>query len=181
MPILIQESFRWWQCNDRYIISLSPHLRNPFPSFFPSLISLTVSVDVKHHVYLLWHKTPSYYYYYYWMTTSCWPFSVTSLQVDVTYNRQKVKPGEDVLMTVTARPSSVVFLLGIDKSVKLLKSGNDITREMVSTSLVDPVHCVRFWYWILNKNWFCLTPVHNCVAEFAWNVGYICHWGASFF
>ena len=33
-----------------YIISLSPHLHTPFP---PSLISLMVSVDVKHHVYLL--------------------------------------------------------------------------------------------------------------------------------
>ena len=33
--------------SDRYIISLFPHLD------CPSLISLTVSVDVKHHVYLL--------------------------------------------------------------------------------------------------------------------------------
>ena len=24
-------------------------------------------------------------------------------------------------------------------------------------------------------------PVHTCVDECAWNVGYICHWGASFF
>ena len=46
----MQKSFWWWQCSDRYIISLSPHLHNPFS---PSLISRTVSVDVKHHVYLL--------------------------------------------------------------------------------------------------------------------------------
>ena len=51
LPILIQESFWWWQCSDRYIISLSPP-PCPFPPFFPSLISLMVSVDVKHHVYL---------------------------------------------------------------------------------------------------------------------------------
>ena len=44
----MQESFWWWQCSDRYIFSLSPHLHTPFP---PSLISLMVSVDVKHHVY----------------------------------------------------------------------------------------------------------------------------------
>ena len=31
------------------------------------------------------------------------------------------------------------------------------------------------------KNWFCFMPVHTCVAECAWNVGYIYHWGASFF
>ena len=28
-----------------------PHLHTPFPPFSPSLISLMVSVDVKHHVY----------------------------------------------------------------------------------------------------------------------------------
>ena len=46
----MQESFWWWQCSDRHIISPpSPNLRTPFS---PSLISLMVSVDVKHHVYL---------------------------------------------------------------------------------------------------------------------------------
>ena len=37
---------------DRYILSLFPHLHTPFPPFSPSLISLVVSVDVKHHVCL---------------------------------------------------------------------------------------------------------------------------------
>ena len=41
-------------CSDRYII-FSPHLHTPSPPPLPlSLISRTVSVDVKHHVYLLW-------------------------------------------------------------------------------------------------------------------------------
>ena len=31
----------------------SPSSHTPFPPFSPSLISLMVSVDVKHHVYLL--------------------------------------------------------------------------------------------------------------------------------
>ena len=49
----MQKSFWWWQCSDRYhIISLFSHLRTPFPTFSPSLISRTVSVDVKHHFYL---------------------------------------------------------------------------------------------------------------------------------
>ena len=53
LPILMQESFWWWQCSDRYIISLFPQPPYPLPPpFFPSLISLMVSVDVKHHVYL---------------------------------------------------------------------------------------------------------------------------------
>ena len=51
LPTLMQKSFWWWQCSDRYIFSLSPHLHSPLPPFFPSLISLMVSVDVKHHVY----------------------------------------------------------------------------------------------------------------------------------
>ena len=46
LPILMQESFWWWQCSDRYIISLFLHLHTPSP------ISLMVSVDIKHHVYL---------------------------------------------------------------------------------------------------------------------------------
>ena len=50
----MQESFWWWQCSDRYIISLFPHLHTPFPTFSPSLTNLMVSVDVKHHVYLHW-------------------------------------------------------------------------------------------------------------------------------
>ena len=51
LPILMQKSFWWWQCSDRYIISLSPHLHTPFPPVSPSQISLMVSVDIKHHVY----------------------------------------------------------------------------------------------------------------------------------
>ena len=46
LPILMQESFWWWQCSARYIITLFLH--TPFPPF---LISLMVSVDIKHHVY----------------------------------------------------------------------------------------------------------------------------------
>ena len=39
--------------SNKYIISLLPHLHPPSPTLLPSLISLMVSVDVKHHVYLL--------------------------------------------------------------------------------------------------------------------------------
>ena len=43
--ILMQESFWWGQCSDRYIISLFPHLHTPFSL---SLISLLVPVNIKH-------------------------------------------------------------------------------------------------------------------------------------
>ena len=52
LPILTQVSFWWWQCSDRYIIS--PSTPPPPPPFSrPSLIRFVVSVDVKHHAYLL--------------------------------------------------------------------------------------------------------------------------------
>ena len=70
LPTLMEESFQRWQCSDKYIISFfppppyplaqhvpkvyiisCPHLHAPFPHFALSLISLVVSVDVKHHVY----------------------------------------------------------------------------------------------------------------------------------
>ena len=53
LPTLMQKSFWWWQCSDRYIISLSPTSILPSPHFSPYLISLMVSVAVKHLVYLL--------------------------------------------------------------------------------------------------------------------------------
>ena len=52
LPILMQKSFWWCQCSDRYITSLFPPTSIP-PPFSPSLLSLMVSVDVKHRVYLL--------------------------------------------------------------------------------------------------------------------------------
>ena len=57
LPILMQQSFWWWQCSDRYIISLFPP--SIPPPFSPSLISLVVFVDVKHHVYFLTLPTTS--------------------------------------------------------------------------------------------------------------------------
>ena len=53
LPTLMQKSFWWWQCSDRYIISPSPPPPYLLPPISPSLRSLVVSVDVKHHVYLL--------------------------------------------------------------------------------------------------------------------------------
>ena len=53
LPISMQKSFWWWQCSDRYIIFPLPPSPYPLSPFSLSLISLMVSVDVKHHVYLL--------------------------------------------------------------------------------------------------------------------------------
>ena len=57
LPTLMQKSFGWWQCSDRYTTSLPttpppPQSIYPLPPFSPSLISLMVSVDVKQHGYI---------------------------------------------------------------------------------------------------------------------------------
>lgn len=43
----------------------------------------------------------------------------------------KAQPGDDVEVRVKADPNSYVGLLAVDQSVLLLKSGNDITDDMV--------------------------------------------------
>ena len=35
LPVLMQKSFRWWQCSDKYIISLSPTSIPPPPPLLP--------------------------------------------------------------------------------------------------------------------------------------------------
>ena len=57
LPVLMQESSWWWQCRDRYIMSLSPHLRTPF------LKSLTVSVE--------WTLSTMFIYFFHTELRSC--------------------------------------------------------------------------------------------------------------
>ena len=59
LPISVREWFWWWQCSDRYNVTFLPLPPPPYPPppspnpFSPSLASLMVSADVKHHMYLL--------------------------------------------------------------------------------------------------------------------------------
>ena len=50
-------------------------------------------------------------------------------------NVNQTKPGGRVEVTVATKPSAYVGLLGIDQSVLLLKSGNDLTQEDVMEEL----------------------------------------------
>lgn len=45
------------------------------------------------------------------------------------------KPSEEVKLQVKADPDSFVGLLGVDQSVLLLKSGNDLSRDDIFSSL----------------------------------------------
>uniref|UniRef100_A0A2M4DQG6 TEP1-F n=1 Tax=Anopheles darlingi TaxID=43151 RepID=A0A2M4DQG6_ANODA len=53
----------------------------------------------------------------------------------VTLSKEQSKPGQDVEITVSTNPDSYVGLLGVDQSVLLLKSGNDITKDQVFSEL----------------------------------------------
>uniref|UniRef100_A0A2M4B9C0 CD109 antigen n=2 Tax=Anopheles marajoara TaxID=58244 RepID=A0A2M4B9C0_9DIPT len=53
----------------------------------------------------------------------------------VTLSKEQTKPGQEVEITVSTNPDSYVGLLGVDQSVLLLKSGNDITKDQVFSEL----------------------------------------------
>ncbi|XP_067624051.1 thioester-containing protein 1 allele R1 isoform X6 [Eurosta solidaginis] len=55
-------------------------------------------------------------------------------KIDITAPRQ-AKPGQEVELEIATDPDSFVGLLGVDQSVLLLKSGNDINRDQVFNSL----------------------------------------------
>jgi hypothetical protein len=55
--------------------------------------------------------------------------------VKISANSEETQPGTDVELTFEAKPNSYVGILGVDQSVLLLKSGNDIT-EVNSKTVV---------------------------------------------
>ena len=61
----MQESFWWWQCSDRYIISFKSPPPYPRTPFSPSLISLMASVDDKRHVYLLTYLLIYFFFFFF--------------------------------------------------------------------------------------------------------------------
>jgi CD109 antigen len=57
--------------------------------------------------------------------------------VSLSIDRQSVEPGEPVRFTVRAAPDSFVGLLAVDQSVLLLKSGNDLGKELVEQDMEE--------------------------------------------
>ncbi|KAJ9579454.1 hypothetical protein L9F63_024436, partial [Diploptera punctata] len=72
--------------------------------------------------------------------------------VNINVKPTETNPGGNVEMTVEAKPNSYVGLLGIDQSVLLLKSGNDITKEIVAEELksYDKGSEAQFWPPMMN-------------------------------
>ncbi|XP_067663567.1 CD109 antigen-like [Haliotis asinina] len=56
-------------------------------------------------------------------------------QVGIEYSTETAKPHTDVAVEVTADPESTAFLLAVDQSILLLKSGNDLSTEQVMKEL----------------------------------------------
>lgn len=52
-------------------------------------------------------------------------------------DRNTAEPGEKVKFTVKADPESYVGIYAIDQSVLFLKSGNDITKELVRICFIS--------------------------------------------
>ena len=99
----MQESFWWWQCSDRYIISLSP-TSILLPPISPSLISLMVSVDVKHNVYLLTYLMEA-------AVEKRWSVTVSDLQA-WSYTKLDCQTTLCARNTSFFRPRTTVFLAG---------------------------------------------------------------------
>ncbi|CAJ0594163.1 unnamed protein product [Cylicocyclus nassatus] len=57
--------------------------------------------------------------------------------VTLSIDKTTVEPGEPVSFKVTADPDSYVGLLAVDQSVLLLKSGNDITPQLVESDIEE--------------------------------------------
>jgi CD109 antigen len=58
-----------------------------------------------------------------------------SKQLNLQISKTKVKPGEDLEISLTGRPNSFVGLLGIDQSILFLKKGNDIEPSTILEEL----------------------------------------------
>jgi len=67
--------------------------------------------------------------------------------VSVSFSKEKVQPGENVDVVVQAEESSVVFLSSNDKSVNLLKKGNDITKDLISEFMFSLDYGGYFPFW----------------------------------
>ncbi|KAK3100032.1 hypothetical protein FSP39_013711 [Pinctada imbricata] len=56
-------------------------------------------------------------------------------KVSINFDRRQVQPGKEVILTLKADPDSLVNVLAVDKSVLLLKSGNDLSKDEISSEL----------------------------------------------
>ncbi|KAG5667284.1 hypothetical protein PVAND_015270 [Polypedilum vanderplanki] len=69
--------------------------------------------------------------------------------IDLKLSKETAKPGEDFEISVKTKPNSFVGLLGVDQSVLLLKSGNDIEASVVNQEIKEYNEVTKY-----NYEWF---------------------------
>ena len=69
--------------------------------------------------------------------------SFAFLKVEVSVAPDSVEPGKTVDISVKAKPNSYVGVLGVDQSVLLLKTGNDITQVKVINQAAFSLQCLN--------------------------------------
>ncbi|CAJ0956774.1 unnamed protein product, partial [Mesorhabditis belari] len=57
--------------------------------------------------------------------------------VSLSIDRSSAEPGETIKFKIRADPDSYIGLLAVDQSVLLLKSGNDITKQLIETDIEE--------------------------------------------
>ena len=82
-------------------------------------------------------------------------------QVKINTNSEETQPGTDVELTVETKPNSYVGILGVDQSVLLLKSGNDITQVNGKTVVCFMPYHLR----ILLKILLCLSNSYSKIIH----------------
>lgn len=60
---------------------------------------------------------------------------IVYIQVNIDLSKSEARPSSIVNISVKSKPLSYVGLLGVDQSVLLLKSGNDIDQEMITNEM----------------------------------------------
>lgn len=55
--------------------------------------------------------------------------------VDIELSKSELLPGDEITISVSSNPNSYVALLGVDQSVLLLKSGNDIDKTVIFSEI----------------------------------------------
>jgi len=55
-----------------------------------------------------------------------------SVQVKLSFSKTQAEPGDHISLMVNAHQGSYIGILAVDQSVLLLKSGNDVTQNMVN-------------------------------------------------
>ena len=106
----MQKSFWWWQCSDRYIISLSPHLNTPPLPLSPSLIWFLWTLST---IYLLteWKSR--------WPSWAPVPNKPT-ISMDVKRHFNQLVTGSACLVLVCPSPTNLMVSLDVKHHVYLL-------------------------------------------------------------